>query len=133
MNFIVCDSTGVILRTGRCPDDMGAHQARPGELVFSGIANDDTEYVDVLSGTVKPKTPILATVDKNVVAADDVDMVTITSLPLSATIEVYGPNGRSVYGVDDGLAQITFDTPGKYEVWLHALHRIRERIVIDAN
>jgi len=45
-NYIVYDSTGKILRTGTCPDEMMEIQAHePGELVMEGIANDLIHFI----------------------------------------------------------------------------------------
>ena len=39
-HFIVYDTTGNILRTGMCPDDMFDLQKGENELIMEGIAND---------------------------------------------------------------------------------------------
>ena len=40
MNYIIHDKDGNILRTGTCPVDMFSLQARQGETVMEGKAND---------------------------------------------------------------------------------------------
>ena len=45
MNFIIYISTGVIIRTGICPDSMLLIQAQEGETVIEGVANYFTQYI----------------------------------------------------------------------------------------
>ena len=53
-NYIVYNSSGKILRTGTCPDEMMEIQARePGELVMEGVANDLIHYIK--NGQIKEK------------------------------------------------------------------------------
>ena len=48
MNFIVYTESGDIVRTGSCPDAVHmALQAQVGEFVMEGVANADTDTVDV--------------------------------------------------------------------------------------
>tara|TARA_R110000782_G_scaffold33535_12_gene80802 strand:+ start:178 stop:564 length:387 start_codon:yes stop_codon:yes gene_type:complete len=44
-NYILYDLAGNILRTGICPDNMLALEAKEGERVIEGIANDATQIV----------------------------------------------------------------------------------------
>ena len=43
--IIYIGSTGEILRTGTCPDEMMPLQAHDGEAVMEGKANDETQMV----------------------------------------------------------------------------------------
>lgn len=45
MNFIIYDPTGLILRTGVCPEEMLSIQAQMGETVIEGMANYFTQYI----------------------------------------------------------------------------------------
>lgn len=57
--FIVYDNTGKILRTGGCSDKDFFLQARDGEFVIEGKANDVTQKVanPGIAGRVVNKTP----------------------------------------------------------------------------
>lgn len=55
--FIVYNSDGDIARTGSCPDDMLDLQARDGEFIIEGIADDETKLV--IDGEIVDK-PITA-------------------------------------------------------------------------
>lgn len=46
MKFIVHDAEGNILRTGQCPADHLAMQAKEGEFVIEGIANDAAHRIE---------------------------------------------------------------------------------------
>lgn len=52
-NYVVFNGEGEILRIGICPDDMLKIQARNGELVLEGIANDVEHQVS--NGKVERK------------------------------------------------------------------------------
>ena len=57
-NFVVYDKAGKILRTGRCSDSLFDLQAKAGETVIEGKANDVTDMVKkgkVRKGVNKPK------------------------------------------------------------------------------
>jgi hypothetical protein len=51
--FIVYNSDGKILRRGSCPLSTFEQQAKPGELIIEGEANDATDFIE--GGLVKSK------------------------------------------------------------------------------
>lgn len=53
--FVVYNGQGEIMRTGACPDNMLAAQARPGEFVMEGNACDTTHKVQ--AGKIIMKSP----------------------------------------------------------------------------
>lgn len=61
MKFIVHDAAGNILRTGSCPVDHLALQARAGETAIEGEANDilDKIVAGVVVKNAKPAPPAL--------------------------------------------------------------------------
>lgn len=56
-NYIAHNLSGVILRTGICPDDMLELQAGVNETVIEGIAKDDIHYIDITTGAIKELPP----------------------------------------------------------------------------
>ena len=58
MKYIVHAEDGTILRTGECPDDQIALQARTGETVIEGEADDYCQRID--HGRVVDMLPRLA-------------------------------------------------------------------------
>jgi len=54
-NFVVFNSTGKILRCGTCQDSTFERQAKEGEFVMEGQANDVTQKV--IDGKIVDKTP----------------------------------------------------------------------------
>lgn len=55
MNFIIYDKTGTILRTIDCPPAMTSIQAKEGEFIMAGVANDVTQKI--VDGEIVDKTP----------------------------------------------------------------------------
>ena len=56
--IVYVSATGEILRTGICPADMMFLQARDGESVIEGTANDETQMV--VGGQVVDKPEVSA-------------------------------------------------------------------------
>jgi hypothetical protein len=54
--FIIYDASGIILRTGTCPDDAYSSQAGEGESVLEGTADDLTQKV--VAGEIVNKTAV---------------------------------------------------------------------------
>jgi len=119
VEYVVYMSSGVICRSGSCPESMVSIQAGRGELVVVGIGSDKTQWVDQIDypglGTIpvvvdKEETPV--TIDRLTLAADSIDTVTISGLPSGTTVRVE----RATYEVGDGMLELAFDTPGTYEI-----------------
>lgn len=55
--FIIYDAQGKILCTGTCPDDHMEQQAKAGESVIEGKADDALEYIDEGRVATKPSKP----------------------------------------------------------------------------
>lgn len=107
MKFLVYDNaTGHILRTGCCPDDHLGMQASAGETAIEGEADDAMHYIR--DGLVTDKMAIAATLSGT----------TISGLPIPATVTVEGVR----YDVTDGVAELSFNLPGTYQVKVEALH-----------
>jgi len=119
-NFVVADSSGVILRTGTCPTSMLPLQAKEGEMVIAGKANDATQYVDTETITIVDKPSITAALSKTTLLADGVDSITITDLPQPCTAHL----DTQRYEVPDGELEFTVDLPGVYQICIEALHHL---------
>lgn len=119
--FIVYDaSTGLIKRIGSAMAadggaGMASAQAGAGEAVLVGVsANPETDYVDVATGTIKPRPALSLTIDKTTIAADGVDAATISGIPAGAR---YAILGTSLGGtVNDGTLEVTSTKKGRMEV-----------------
>jgi len=116
-SFIVYDDSGIILRSGQCPDSMVELQASaPGERVMVGVADDSMHYID--GGEVADRMQMGAVLDGT----------TIRGLPNPSTIKIEGVK----YIVTDGVAELEFPIPGVYRVRCRALHRIPQEFVVTA-
>ncbi|SHM10748.1 hypothetical protein SAMN05216428_1146 [Nitrosospira sp. Nsp11] len=93
MNFLVYETTtGAIVRSGQCQDDMLDSQSRSGETAIEGEADDATQYVD--SGVVSSRPTITATWSKLEVIANGSDTTTLgSSLPNPTEVFVFVPDG----------------------------------------
>lgn len=97
MKFIIYKtSTGIILRTGECPDDMLGSQALTGETAIEGEANDETQYISGGAVTVRPDITFVASWNKTTVSANGVDTATFgPGLPNPTSVSVQVPNGAT--------------------------------------
>ena len=127
--FVVYDATGLILRSGVCAlADMDL-QAGAGELVMEGLANDTLEYV--VDGAIVQRPPMPVLVSATTVPANGVSVVSFTGIPAGALMRVNGP-ARDAFTVDDGVADLTFDAPGTYQIDIDLFPYIYLEETIDA-
>jgi len=110
-NYIVCTNTGVILRTGVCPEDSFLLQAtEPNSYVIEGTANDVLQWVD--NGVVRDKEEVSAIISTLTLEANGIDSINILGLPIPCTIKI----DDNVYEVEDGEFEFTTDLPGIYKI-----------------
>jgi len=131
MKYIVYkESTGEILRTGSCPDDMLSIQAGAGEIAIEGIAKDATQYINTETQAIIDKFPIPCSINKTTMAADGVDTVIISSLPNPSLIHIKD-EGR--WEITDGEFQFTVDTPGVYRITISSPIYLNVEYSVNAN
>lgn len=75
------------------------------------------------------KTAGSASVDKTSVAADGVEVVTISGIVAPAFVEVKG-NSRAE--TDESVVELTFDTPGTYTVTVDQVPHFLQEFTINA-
>lgn len=115
--YIVFDSKGEILRTGFCQALAVLLQARAGEMVIEGLADDLTEFVDVYNYyQVAKKLALPVECSKFSLIADGVDEVQVTNIPNPGVVTVDGAR----FEVTDGAFEFSVDLPGEYEVVVEA-------------
>jgi len=112
-HFIVYSASGQILRTGTCAPGDVFLQARPGEFVTEGRADDIRDRV--VDGVITPRPVMPVQFDNATVPADGVSAVTFTGVPVGAAVRVTGPAEDAFTAADDVL-ELTFDLPGAYAV-----------------
>jgi len=108
--FVVFNDEGRILRTGSCPDPVFSFQARDGEFILEGKANDVLQYVSKLDNILVDKPTMPITIDKVIVAEDE--EITISGIPVGAKVDI---DGEEVVVNDENLI-LTFDTVGSYKI-----------------
>lgn len=114
-NVIVYDYvTGEILRT--CKTANPKMQAGPGERTLLGVANDETQYVDVVRRVVADKPPIQPVFSKPAVLADGIDELVLSNLPKPCTVRILGDK----IIVKDGVLELSIDQPGRYRIIMTA-------------
>lgn len=112
-SYTVYDTpTGVILRSGECPDDMVDLQAQgASEAVLVAESKDDAHFVD-LSGPepiIADRIPLPHSVAWNV----------ISGLPVPTHVRVEGPL-TDAFEVPDGELEFAPPVPGTYRLTLTA-------------
>lgn len=132
--YLVHDSGGAILRTGRCPAGLFEAQAGPGETVIdiASEANDVTHYFDTATGAVRAKPALGAVIDIASVLANGADAATISNLPSPTEYRVSG-TAFAQGVVTDGTLALTFDATGDYRVRLRAANRLDQEIALRAS
>lgn len=130
-SFIVYDTrTGRIKRTGICPIDMMDLQADVSnyEIIMEGEANDAIHYI--LNGvlTMRPENP--STIDKTTMAANGVEITTISNIPNPSTVEILP---IAMYTVTDGTLQFTIDTPGEYKITVRGFPYLNKELTVNAS
>jgi hypothetical protein len=107
-------NTGVIKYVVTVPDYEVSAQGDPEDGKILGNYQNDRYRVDLNTLLAVPLEPINYTVNSLQVPADGLTPVIISELPIPTRV-------RWVYGsalVEDGEAEITFDTPGNYNITL---------------
>jgi len=124
------NSTGQILRTGACPDDMVSIQKLSiEEDVIEGEAHDLTQYVIFPSLLVINKEANPASIDKISITADGIDTATISDLPNPTDVRI----NKDKYVVTDGTFEFTVDTTGTYIIICDAFPYLLKEFTVDAS
>jgi hypothetical protein len=108
--FIVHDATGRILRSGTCPPDHVAMQARDGQTAFAAHGRDDTHWVDGGAVVLRPATGLP---EAHTLAAD-ADWP-VPDVPEGTAVLI---DGAAAGEVDGGGLVLSFGTPGAVRVSL---------------
>ncbi len=118
--YVIYTATGRILRTGHCGPRSLAVQAQAEEMLLEvasliGIT-PETHWVDAGELAAKGATQGVS-VDTTEIAADGVDMATITGVAAGAMIYIDNvPQGTA----DGSAIEVTFDLAGAYQVRIAA-------------
>ncbi len=126
-DFIVYDDTGKILRSGKCHEAVFAAQARKGEFVIEGVADDAECYVCTKMQVVKKRqqplhfNKVALRSARNRLLANS-DWTQLPDVPLSRkckrAFEEYRQDLRDlpqIYGVDADIDEVSFPTPPEFE------------------
>lgn len=122
--FVICDSTGLILRTGYVPDtSTGDLQALTGEYVFAGIADQATQYIDDPTGTPTATDRPASGITMDFLAIfgpvpGTGASVFLHDVPNGASVEVTDPAGNVFTNTADGTTPINIrlDRLGTHQV-----------------
>lgn len=130
--FVVYDpGTGEITRYGYCQNGLEGAQAGAGEAAmlnqFVPDATPDLYYV--AGGAVVLKPAMGATINKTLIAADNVDVATISAVPTGATLYL---NGVRQGVINDGTVQFGSGVLGFYTLRLEATLRRAQEFTVAA-
>lgn len=132
--YLIFATTGEILRSISCPEEMLNIQIQANETAMEGIANDSLQYIpDVNDPIVTDKLANPTAIDKISVLADGIDQVALSDIPVNAEIAILGLEAGvhilEAIGVSD---TITFDTVGKYKLTITAFPYLNYEVEVDA-
>jgi len=116
--YLICSPEGEIRRSTTCPESQVAIQMAADEYVVEGEANDVTQYVDTVTWEVKDKPPLPAVLSKTTLAADGVDSITVSGLPVPCQVVL----DKVQYEVPDGEFEFTVDLPGEYTLSIQVVN-----------
>lgn len=107
------NTTGKI--TGNYIGSAPSLQTTGGLLSVAQDISADTDLEYVLNGVCTDRPINSIFLDKTVVVADGIDIITFTNIPTSSTLRLIGTGVDTTVGVS-GTETITFDTPGDYSI-----------------
>ncbi len=127
-DFIQYDpNTGKIKHSGSCPEKLLTLQNIEGLTRLDVVGNRKTDYVDLDTLEIKPKTTFNLTLNKTTIDADGIDTITSNNVPLGTVLLFDGEK----YIIDDRELGITLDVVGLYELKLSYPQYLDEVIEIE--
>ena len=130
-NFVeFITATGEIAITGVTDDPALVSDWHTGFTAIEAEGSSKLHYVDILDGnTLKDKVAMPSSVDKYTLAADGVDKVTITGIPVGTT---YTIDYHTELIIDDGILEFTTDIPDRYVLVFRELKHLKEEVILVA-
>lgn len=128
VSFFIHNKNGEIIRNGQCPRSMLRIQNRSGESSVEGIADDETQFYDVRSKTLRYKHRIYPVIERTKIIADGKDELVISSLPVPCRFYIE----RTRIDVDDGVLELTIDQAGIYKIKVTATNHLPWESEIEA-
>ena len=113
-----------IVRMATCPPELAAVQCQEGEDYIDGHYHWDEYYIQDSQPVLRPESP--ANISADFVAADGEAAVLLQAVAGTLTV------GRETYEVETGEIELTFDTPGEYQIRLEAFPCLPFEAVIHA-
>ena len=129
MIFTIYDDSGVILRTGNCPESMIEIQSGSGENLIETEADGNLQYVDVATKTVVDKPQLVPVLNKTTLLANGVDSIVMTGLPNPTAVQI---DDDRPYTVIDDVFEFTVSLPGDYVVRVNAVNRLSYETTVTA-
>ena len=131
MNYTRYDiESGRILGWFGCSPGIRDLQLAEGEGAIDG--NHDPATLRVVAGEVVARPAGVAASDKASIAADGLEVATVTGIPAGARVYVIGPVPYKIASADGQALEFTTDTPGLYTVRVEAFPAQLQEIEIDA-
>jgi hypothetical protein len=127
MNYSVYSTvTGEIKKQVSCPSLLINHQLGPEQAFIPGLFSDITYYIKNEEAVTRPTQT--TTLSNTSVLANEIDAVVLQHLPIPCTVTV----ANAVYEVDDGTLEISFDTPGEYQVTVTSFPYLDKTFTVEA-
>jgi hypothetical protein len=125
------DEKGEILRTISCPQSMISIQEIPEGGGYIEGARDGRFYYAV-GGEPVLRPPMNPAFDKAQIAADGVEVITLSNLPDPCQITYTGPTFRQLGESTGGEAQFNTDATGTHTVRISAFPYLNWEVSFDA-
>lgn len=131
--FIFDEATGMVMGVASVSDRSAAGWNAPGQSLIPGTGAPDDYYVQDPSGTpqLQEKLDMPATVSRTDIAADGVEVVSISNLPPGTLI--YTPQGLADAPGEDGVFEWGTTLPGEYVLLLEHLQYKPFEVIINAD
>jgi len=92
------------------------------------LGSYDTNKFYVVNGSSSERPLIQASLNTDQILANRIDTITLALLPIPCTVTV----ANTVYEVDDGELEISFDTPGEYIITVSSFPYLDKTFTVEA-
>ena len=123
---IFTKNSGKIKRLISCPEYMAESQCGDGEGFLVEWYDSILYYIHNGEATLCPTQE--TTLSHTFALANGIDEVVLQYLPIPCTVTV----ANAVYEVDDGTLEISFDTPGEYQVTVTSFPYLDKTFTVEA-
>ena len=129
--YLTSGDVGRIYKQVFClPDEIGFYEEAGMDYAEEWV-DPETEYIKPsdygYSIFARPEMP--AAIDKTEILANGIDVATITGIPVGSSVAI----DSEAWAVDDGVFELTVDTPGEYRISISCWPYLDKELIIHAS